>query len=73
MTVVIEQEVTQEQLEGQLSNLAVRNGMKSKLELLHRVTNGEFPGSILESKVRSILFLLGASHDYVYTMSSEDE
>lgn len=69
MTCFIE-EVTQEQLEGRLSNLAVRNGMKSKHELIHRVTHGEFPGSILESKVRGILFLLGAGSDYVYTMDN---
>lgn len=62
----------QQCLEGQLSNLAVRHGMKCKQELLHRVTHGEFQGTNLETRVRGILFLLGADDKYTFTYDPEN-
>lgn len=64
---ILEETLTKEEIEGRLRNLAVRKGFIDMRELVHRVTHGEFEGTVLETKVRMYLHLLGCSTNYVYT------
>lgn len=53
------EEVSKEQLESKLSRLVHECGFKDKDDMVHRVLNKQFHGTMLETKVRELLFLLG--------------
>ena len=52
--------LTEQDIHERMSALAEKVGLSSADELRTRVANGDFHGTILESKVSSLVFLLWA-------------